>query len=122
MILFSIVFLLSALILAFILLLRSRTGFERILYVSLISTLIAAEIVLYAVYAGEEMYLDVALVFALLGFMVCSFFPFICAERGIYESDRGNPHGRRTFYHALRYSGASEKSGLLQTSASVFSH
>lgn len=122
MILFSIVFLLSALILAFILLLRSRTGFERILYVSLISTLIAAEIVLYAVYAGEEMYLDVALVFALLGFMDVQFFPFICAERGIYESDRGNPHGCRTFYHALRYSGASEKSGLLQTSASVFSH
>ena len=67
---------------AFILLLRSRTGFERILYVSLISTLIAAEIVLYAVYAGEEMYLDVgARAFALAGLYGCaSFFPFICAE------------------------------------------
>lgn len=43
---------------------------------------------------------------------MCSFFPFICAERGIYESDRGNPHGRRTFYHALRYSGASENPGF----------
>lgn len=79
---FSIVFLLSALILAFILLLRSRTGFERILYVSLISTLIAAEIVLYAVYAGEEMYLDVALVFALLGFMDVQFFSVYLRRKG----------------------------------------
>ena len=82
MILFSIVFLLSALILAFILLLRSRTGFERILYVSLISTLIAAEIVLYAVYAGEEMYRDVALVFALLGFMDVQFFSVYLRRKG----------------------------------------
>lgn len=82
MIHFSMLFLLQALILTLVLLVRSRTGFERILYISLMSTLLAAEIVLYAVYAGEEMYLDIALVFALLGFMDVQFFSVYLRRKG----------------------------------------
>lgn len=67
---------------ALVLLIRSRSGFSRILYLSLISTLIVAEIVLWAVHTAKSMYLDVALAFALLGFMDVQFYSVYLRKKG----------------------------------------
>lgn len=82
MIAFSLLFVFLMLCVMLFLLIRSRTAFERILFLGLISSLITAEIVLYAVYVQEAMYLDVALVFALLGFMDVQFYSVYLRRKG----------------------------------------
>ena len=63
-------------------LVRARTGFERVLLMSLLSSLVTAEIVLYAAHTGRAMYLDVALACALLGFLDVQFYAVYLRRKG----------------------------------------
>ena len=65
-----------------LLLVRARTGFERVLLLSLLSSLITAEAVLYAAHTGRSMYLDVALASALLGFLDVQFYAVYLRRKG----------------------------------------
>lgn len=82
MILFALSFVLICMAACFILLLRAREAFSRVLFLSLLSALTVAAIVLWAVHTGEWMYLDVALVFALLGFMDIQFYAVYLRRKG----------------------------------------
>lgn len=82
MILFALGIVLICMIICFILLLRAREAFSRVLFLGLISSLIVAAITLWAVHVGESMYLDIALVFAVLGFMDVQFFAVYLRRRG----------------------------------------
>lgn len=66
----------------FILLVRSRSGFVRVLLLNLLCAMITAEIALYAAHTGLSMYLDVALAFAVLGFMDVQFYAVYLRRKG----------------------------------------
>ena len=82
MIAFALGFVLVCMVLCFVLLLRAREAFSRVLFLGLQSALIVSAIVLWAVHTGEGMYLDVALVFALLGFMDVQFYAVYLRRKG----------------------------------------
>lgn len=66
----------------FVLLVRCRTGFERVLFLGLLCAAVIALIVLYAAHTGRSMYLDVALAFAVLGFMDVQFYAVYLRRKG----------------------------------------
>ena len=82
MIPFALGFILVCLLVCFVLLLRAREAFSRVLFLGLLSALIVAAIVLWAVHTGEGMYLDAALAFALLGFMDVQFYAVYLRRKG----------------------------------------
>ena len=82
MILFALGFLLACMVVCFVLLVRAREAFSRVLFLGLESALIVAAIVLWAAHTGESMYLDVALAFALLGFMDVQFYAVYLRRKG----------------------------------------
>ena len=67
---------------AFVFAIAVKTGWDRLLFISLASALITVEIVLYAVLTGQTMYLDIALAFVLLGFMDIQFFSVFLRRKG----------------------------------------
>ena len=66
----------------FVLLVQSRTGFERVLFLGLLCAAVIALIVLYAAHTERSMYLDVALAFAVLGFMDVQFYAVYLRRKG----------------------------------------
>ncbi len=78
----ALVFLTIFILLCFVLLIRSKGPFSRILFLGLLSSFVVCAVVLLAIDMKKSMYLDIAFTLALLSFMDIQFYAVYLRRKG----------------------------------------